>query len=230
MPVIVSILLVNCLTAETLLAHVGVKVGMSSSILSIPDNEGRPFLGYETEWLIWHRLTGVQLGIFKEFDVAEHLGIQAEILYARRGMDASTGFLFDDVDYKIKLDYIEIPAECKLRLPLSDATAIGILAGPYFAVNVGARRQSRIDGAWQRITLKNVRTFDYGLVAGVCSDIVIRNRTLVLEFRRAPDSHTAPVQHMGIDHGGSYVLVPEELLDCSNVIAVLKQVCCEGVP
>lgn len=156
---------------------------MSSSILSISDSEGRPFLGYEIEWLMWHRLDSVHLGIFKEFDIAEHFSIQAEISYARRGMDASTDFLFDDIDYKISLDYIEIPMECKLRLALSEATTTGVLAGPYFAVNAGARRHSRIDGARQDVTLKNVHTFDYGLVAGAYTDTVVWNRTLMLELR-----------------------------------------------
>lgn len=180
---IFSVMLANSLPVETLLAHVVVKVGMSSSILSVSASDGGSFLGYEAEWLMWHRLTGIQLGIAKEFGVAEHVRIQAEVFYVRRGMDASTAFLFDDIDYKIKMDYIELPAECKLSLPVSHTSTIGLLAGPYLAVNLGARRHSRIDGARQRIALKNVRALDYGFVAGVYSDIVIRNRTVLLEFR-----------------------------------------------
>ena len=47
---------------------------------------------------------------------------------------------------------------------------------------------------------------------------------------RAPYSHAAFVEHMGVNHGGSYVLVSKELLDCPDVVAILKKMCCERVP
>ena len=34
---------------------------------------------------------------------------------------------------------------------------------------------------------------------------------------------------MGVDHGGAHILVAEKLLDCSDVIAILKQVGRKGV-
>ena len=43
------------------------------------------------------------------------------------------------------------------------------------------------------------------------------------------DGQAAAVEDMGIDHGGFDVLVPEQLLDCSNIIAGLEEMCGEGV-
>ncbi len=43
------------------------------------------------------------------------------------------------------------------------------------------------------------------------------------------DGEPAAVEDMGVDHGGLDVLVPEELLDRAYIIAVLQQVCGEGV-
>ena len=166
-----------------LFAQIGFKIGMSNSILLISKNEGRHFLGCEIEWLIWHKLTGIQLGLFKDFEISKHFGIQAEIFYARRGMDASTHFLFDDIDYKIKLDYIEIPAEIKLKLPLTKSITTGLMTGPYFAIKIGAKRHSQIDGITERIKLNNVHNFDYGFIVSFYSDIVIRKLNFVLELR-----------------------------------------------
>jgi hypothetical protein len=166
-----------------LFAQLGFKIGMSNSSLSLSENEGRPFFGYEVDWLIRHELLGVQLGVFKDFEISKHFGVQVEIFYARRGMDASTHFLFDDIDYKIKLDYIEIPAEIKLRLPLTKSITAGLLAGPYFAIKIGAKRHSQIDGITERIKLNNVHNFDYGLIVSLYSDILIRKLNFVLELR-----------------------------------------------
>jgi hypothetical protein len=41
---------------------------------------------------------------------------------------------------------------------------------------------------------------------------------------------SGPVQNVGIDHRGSDVLVAEQLLDSTNVIAILKQMRRETVP
>ena len=169
--------------ANKLFAQLGFKIGMSNSSLSISENEGQPFFGYEVDWLIRHELLGLQLGVYKSYDISKNFGIQAEIFYARRGMDASTHFLFDDIDYKIKLDYIEIPAEFKLKLPLTKSITTGLLAGPYFAMKIGAKRYSQIDGITERIKLKNVHNFDYGFIVSLYSDMVIRKLSFVLELR-----------------------------------------------
>jgi hypothetical protein len=168
---------------NNLYAQIGFKMGMSNSSLSISENEGRPFFGYEIDWLIRHELLGVQLGVFKDFEISKHFGIQTEIFYVRRGMNASTHFLFDDIDYKIKLDYIEIPTEFKLKLPLTKSITTGLMAGPYFAIKLGAKRHSQIDGITKCIKLKNVHNFDYGFIVSLYSDNVIRKLNFVLELR-----------------------------------------------
>lgn len=78
----IVILFMNNSAVDSHYAQVGIKIGMSNSILSISENEGRPFLGNEIEWLIWHNLTGIQLGVFKDFAISEHFAIQAEIFYS----------------------------------------------------------------------------------------------------------------------------------------------------
>ena len=40
----------------------------------------------------------------------------------------------------------------------------------------------------------------------------------------------SPIENMGIDHGGFDVLVAEQLLNGADIVAVLEQVGCKGVP
>jgi len=181
--ILIIILSVTSSAFGAVLANAGFKVGMSNSGLSFTGNEARPFLGYEIEWMTWQRLMGIQAGVFKEFGISQNFGIQAEIYYARRGMDASTHYLFDDVDYKVRLDYIEVPVALKTELPLSESIAAGLVFGPYLATNIGAERSSRIDGISEEIGLKNVKNFDYGFITGLCLDIATRKPNWVLEIR-----------------------------------------------
>ena len=46
---------------------------------------------------------------------------------------------------------------------------------------------------------------------------------------RAAHAARPAVQHVGVDHGGGHVAVPKELLDRTNVVAILQQVGGEGV-
>lgn len=43
----------------------------------------------------------------------------------------------------------------------------------------------------------------------------------------AQDAGRAPVEDVGVDHGGGHVAVAEELLDGADVIAAFEQVCGE---
>lgn len=174
---------VNDGTAHILSDQIGFKIGMSNSSLAISEDEAEPFLGYESQWLIRHNLPGFQFGLFKNFDLSENVQLQAEIFYAQRGVDASTEYLFDDVDYKVRLDYIEIPATFKYNFPVTTSISAGVSAGPYGAIKINAKRHSRIDGVSESIKLENVRDFDYGLVLGLFSDVVLRDSNLVLELR-----------------------------------------------
>jgi len=47
--------------------------------------------------------------------------------------------------------------------------------------------------------------------------------------RRALDAEAAAVEDMGVDHRGSDVAVPEQLMDGANVIARLQEMRCETV-
>lgn len=46
----------------------------------------------------------------------------------------------------------------------------------------------------------------------------------------APDAPTAAVEDVGVDHGGAYVALAEQLLNGADIVAVLQKMGGEGVP
>ena len=48
-------------------------------------------------------------------------------------------------------------------------------------------------------------------------------------IKRAADMQAGPIQDVRVKHGRGDILVPEELLHCSNVISVFKQMGREAV-
>src|SRR5690606_6466676 len=49
-------------------------------------------------------------------------------------------------------------------------------------------------------------------------------------LRRTPHPEPAPIEHVGVDHRGRYIPMPQQLLHRANVIPRLKQVRREGMP
>jgi len=65
------------------------------------------------------------------------------------------------------------------------------------------------------------------------SRIVANTQTVYVALqrvKRAADTLAPAVEHMGVDHGGAHVLVAEQLLDGTDVVACLQQMSGEGVP
>ena len=48
-------------------------------------------------------------------------------------------------------------------------------------------------------------------------------------IQRAFDCQAATLEHVGIDHGGAYIFVTEELLHGADVVAALEQMGGEGM-
>lgn len=44
-----------------------------------------------------------------------------------------------------------------------------------------------------------------------------------LTVYRADNAHSSPVEHVGIYFGGGDILVPQQLLDGANVVAILEE-------
>lgn len=63
------------------------------------------------------------------------------------------------------------------------------------------------------------RHFNLSMVHGSENHLFAR----LQKIRRAAHPHGASIEHMGVDHGGAHVLVPQELLDGADVLPSLQQ-------
>jgi hypothetical protein len=61
----------------------------------------------------------------------------------------------------------------------------------------------------------------YSFLYRLPSILMQQNELLAIDW--AGHAFAAPVQHMRINHGGSYILMTEQLLNGSNVISILQQ-------
>jgi len=54
---------------------------------------------------------------------------------------------------------------------------------------------------------------------------ICRSQNRFSSIERAPHADSRPVQHMGVNHSGRDILVTQQLLDGSNVVVRLQEMC-----
>ena len=179
----VCIFLVGLWITNPLGAAVGVKAGIGWSGLLSTAEGFKHYLGYEVGGLSGKVLLGYQAGFFTTFNLSRKLQVQPEIFYALRGFDGSTTYLYDDIVYKIKIPYIELPLLLKFRIWTRKAFSAAIFTGFYTAMKLKAEKQSRIWKVEEKTSLENVKKFDYGLMLGFCGEADSGRGRVLLELR-----------------------------------------------
>jgi len=164
-------------------ADIGVKGGVSFSALRSSTGDFRHVLGYEWSGLSMGNLWGFQVGFFKSFDISRRFQVQPEMNYALRGGDGSTTFVYDDIVYKIKIFYVEVPLILKYRIVAGRSFSTAILAGPYAALKLKAERRTRIWDEKAATAIQNVRTLDYGLLLGLGVEYALGSGRVLLDLR-----------------------------------------------
>jgi hypothetical protein len=101
-------------------AEIGPRAGITSSTLRVSSDESQQ-----------SRLMGIAAGGFMRF-APGHVGLQTELLFTRKGA-ALEGT--DDVDFDLRLDYLEIPIT--LVVPLGHGRISGyVFGGPAIALEL----------------------------------------------------------------------------------------------
>ncbi len=174
--------LVFLVTSST--AQIGVKVGLGFSDIAFKDEGQIPYLGYEIN-SIEHRLPLLtyQIGVFAPFEFSNRVGFQPELLFITQGLDYSTDYLFDDIKYKIRSSYVQLPLLFKYRSALKKNKLSGIVIGPYTSLKLNARRITEIEGQQEKVAMTNMRQFDFGVIAGYAFDFNLASRKVLLELR-----------------------------------------------
>lgn len=177
--IVVVILLFHCIS----FAGIGIKAGFNISGLNFGSNDYQSFLGHEIFWLFTNNLTGFQAGFYHTISLSDRLWLQPELLYITRGLSADTDFMYESIDYKVRLNYIQLPLLLKWVITGKGIIRPGLLLGPYGAVKVSANKTVAVGQSSEAAVLENVNSFDYGVLVGVFLEIKLGKGNLNLEFR-----------------------------------------------
>ena len=165
-------------------AQIGIKAGLGVSDITFKERGQTPYLGYEIN-SIEHRIPLVtfQIGMFSSFDVSDYFVFQPELLYATQGLDYSTKYVYDDIKYKIKSSYIQIPLLFKYNTRVKRDKLSGILLGPYASLKLNANRITQVEGQREKSEMTNIKQTDFGLIAGYIFDFNLASRNILIDLR-----------------------------------------------
>jgi hypothetical protein len=128
---------------------------------------------------------GMNIGVFTEYSILNLVTIQPELLYVKKGAEAPYN-LFSDQDipivdtYMAKLDYLEMPVLASVSVPLPSIFQPRIFAGPYVAYNLKSEGHYSMSSPSD---LDFIKSFDYGAVIGVGTDVDLLVAKVMLDGR-----------------------------------------------
>jgi len=164
-------LIIVFLTISPLTAQIGIKGGPAFSDIVFAGKGQTPYLSYEINSLT-HRLPYLtyQFGVFKSFSLNNRLSVQPEILFVKKGLNYGMDFIYDDINYIIKIHYVEIPILMKLFLNNHKRSAI--LLGPYFSYMMNNKRIREIEGKISKDNLSNINKIDIGIITSFAHEFM----------------------------------------------------------
>ena len=107
--------------------QIGVRVGYSTSIV-----HGNTFEG---KWL-----SGTNAGIIADFRVTDSWNIRPGVYFTMKGFDEKSA---SDIDYKARLNYLEVPLLAVHKKEIGSKCALELQAGPYFSYGISGKTDYR---------------------------------------------------------------------------------------
>lgn len=165
-------------------AQIWVKGGFGVSDIAFKKEGQIPYLGYEINSLE-HKLPLLtyQLGVLTRFEIADHFDFQPELLLVAQGLDYSTKYLYDDITYKIRSNYLQLPLLIKYNTAIKKNKRSGIIIGPYGAIKLNATKITEIAGQREKSKMANVKQTDFGIVSGFVFDFNLNERKILFDLR-----------------------------------------------
>ena len=120
----------------------GLKGGINYTTLTAKNTDG---IDYKV---------GLQAGAFANFGLSDLISIQPEVLYSQKGAQVE-----DASDFKLKLNYIDVPVLVKVN-----AGGLFFEAGPQLGILASAKAT---DGSTDQDVKEGYNTVDFGYVAGL---------------------------------------------------------------
>lgn len=166
------------------MAQFGIKAGPSISDIAFRKDGQTPYLGYEINDLEHRKpLPTFQIGAFGIFEIWEKIHFQPELLFITQGLDYSTKYLYDDIGYKVKLNYLHVPLLFKYQFSPEKKRHFGLLLGPYSSLKLKATRVTEFEGEKEKLKMSKVKRLDFGVIAGLSLDFDVAGKPLIIDFR-----------------------------------------------
>ena len=89
-----------------------------------------------------------------------------ELQYSREGLNYSKSYLFDDIGYHVRIDYLKMPVLLHITLNRQNGRHPEVHIGPYVSFRMRAVRDLTLYGERNRRNVDNVNPFDMGIIAG----------------------------------------------------------------
>ncbi len=168
----------------SLSAQIGIKGGIGAADIGFKKYGQSPYIGYENNSLIHEKpLLSFQIGMFYCLELGQKWTLQPELLFAAKGIDYSKKFLYDDITYKININYLELPVLIKYQLGKGEKWPTGIYLGPYSAYKLNATRNTKVEGVKESAEVTNVKSVDFGCLVGVMVNRKLNSGELTFDFR-----------------------------------------------
>ncbi len=173
-------MLVLVCSPESADAQIGLKIGTSISSFYYPgsppspydgyDIDLRPFLGYDVEFAqVTPQLPLVSPGfsIYRSFNLSQRISVQPELCYSRKGVRFSQ-VDYEKVDYKVKINYLEIPVSVALQVLEKNNSRIDCFLGGYGAFRISVTKQVAYNNSSvEKEKINTMRIFEGGLHTGI---------------------------------------------------------------
>ena len=140
-------------------AEFGVRFMPTVSSFDMKSNEGGTIEGEAT----WGYGVGGLLGL----NLSEHVGVQVEVIYN----SLSQQYQESGVDYRVNLNYVNIPLLISLNTGKTKPVNFNIVAGPQLGISVGSDvKTSGGDGVYTTSAILSLKKGDVGVAYGAGLD------------------------------------------------------------
>lgn len=109
---------------------------------------------------------GFLFGAFAQFDVSPRVAIQPQLLYTMKGTQDA-----DDSDFKLKIDYIQIPVLAQIRFGGGSNVTPYLILGPSLAFKVSCKFTDGSTDVDCEDDLLEVSSTDFGAIGGLGLEI-----------------------------------------------------------
>jgi hypothetical protein len=138
--------------------------------------------------------TGLIIGCFYRFDLGASFSIQPEAYFSMKGTKAAGeesafGVLYS-YDFRLKLNYLEIPILLKYKFPANGKLKPSLFAGPYLGFNNSAKAFARVESESMGIEeteeediSDDVKNTEFGITVGASLDYDIGHSSIIIDVR-----------------------------------------------